>query len=49
MVHRADVEAERDGKSYCLRCRNAAFRRHFFWYCNCDEEKPFKESDAPIA
>lgn len=36
-MHRADVETERDGKVYCLRCRKEAFRRHFFWYCNCDE------------
>lgn len=39
MVHRAEVETERDGSVHCLRCRGEAFRRHFFWYCNCDEEQ----------
>lgn len=44
-MHRADVERERDGKTYCLACRKEAFRRHFLWYCNCDEKKVEKEQD----
>jgi ribosomal protein L37AE/L43A len=43
MVHRAEVETERNGKKHCLQCRNEAFRRRFVWYCNCDEIKEFKE------
>ena len=42
MVHKTEVESERDGTKHCLTCRREAFRRHFVWYCNCDEIKKDK-------
>ena len=37
MVHKTEVESERDGTKHCLTCRREAFRHYFNWYCNCDE------------